>query len=675
MKKLLSQLICLVMVVGVMLTAFVGCDWITTNTERDMNQVIATVKINDDIDEDQILKRQLVSGFYSYGYQYVYYYGYTSAKAYEVVLDNLINSRIIIQQSRVELAKTYNAIRNENDDQLTDFQKYWKNNALADKAELNAKSGSVENITKFLTAYEVAEAYYNVRKGANDMIDSYKDEEEEEDAKEDVTYTARTTPTEEAEEDLTEEELKAKEPTEHEYQVAALTLGEEAVAAMKQDPEKNNVYALNMAVWGAYKIKVSTVAEKKAYGSMLQYLKDQGLINKSESYDYAEDTDKILEYTYFKDNIKSQLESKLVSKYEESLVSGVQAKLTDDAIWEQYKIDYENQEALYKNDVSAYETALDGATDSKPVLYNPFGGYGYVANLLIGFTDEQKTQLSDYSAKKGVSAEQIVAFRKSLAEQLVAKDQRSTWAFLNYGTFADGTFTFEDKYTVSDLEKYKNFLGTVEVKDAAGYEEKDDDGVTSTKWQVTKATATPVKFADFITDDLALAGIEDKRFEDGEFGKIENFGEADLNKIKELIYVYSTDPGSLSSEYGYLYSPYTSASKYVKEFAAAAKLVVENGVGAYTLVITDYGVHVIVCTKLVEEAYAVNDTAEAKAAFIAALADKTSAAYKYKKVKLDTVTNDEVSRIANNFIKEYSESKVTRYEKTYEDLVTESSAE
>ena len=111
---------CLVMAVSVALTVFVGCDWITINTDRDMDQVIATVKISDDIDGEDIHKRQLVSGYYSYGYQYVYYYGYTQAQAYETVMDNLVNNRIVIQQSRLELAKLYNALQSKTAD-LTDF--------------------------------------------------------------------------------------------------------------------------------------------------------------------------------------------------------------------------------------------------------------------------------------------------------------------------------------------------------------------------------------------------------------------------------------------------------------------------------------------------------------------------------------------------------------------------
>lgn len=691
MKKTIAKLICLIMVASFSLTAFAACDWITTNTDRDMAQVIASVRIDAAVEKEDIYKRQLVAGYVSYGYQYVQYYGYTNAKAYQLVLDNLVNNRIIIQQSRIKLAETYNALLDKNDDELNgDFETYFKTAAQANGERIDPKSGSLENLAKYLTEYEEQNAYYTVRKNINSMIDSYMDSDDDTDEKEDVTYTARTAPTEDSKDDLTEKELKEETPTDHDYQVADLTLNV-GVEALKQ--EYHSVYELDLAVWKAYKIDLSTSARKKAFNKIKEDLLNSGLLTKAETdqynkayVNYVTDPENVLKLTYFAESLKSQLESKLVSKYQDSLVDSVQSKLTDDAVWEQYNVDYDNQVALYRNDYSSYESALDSASDTSFVLYDPFDNYGYVANLLIGFSEEQSSKLSELKSKKGVTNEEIKDLRDELVAELFAKDQRDSWVYLNYGTYAegeDGGFTFEDKYNVSDLEVFDKFLGTVEVASADGYEEKDDDGVTVTKWKVTKAKATPVAFNTFIDTYLSLAGIGNKRFEadNDNYGVLAGYenteliemNEEDLNKIKELIYVFSTDPGSLSSEYGYLYSPITSSTKYVSEFAAAAKLVVEQGVGAYTLVTTDYGVHVIVCTKLVREPYAVPD---GKDAFMADLENEDTIAYKYKQVKLDSVTSNAISRIANQIINGYrdDDTKVTYYENNYKDLVEETSA-
>ena len=685
MKKIIAKLICIVMAATLALTVFVGCDWITINTDRDMAQVVATVKISDNIDAEDIYKRQLVSGYVSYGYQYVSYYGYSQAQAYQAVLDNLVNNRIVIQQSRIELADTYNTLLNKTDG-LTEFEAYYKANASANGNRIDPKSGANDNLKLYLTEYEIAESYYNVRKSVNSMIAAYSDEEKETAKKEDVTYTARTTPTKDKEDDdETEEDLREKTPTDAEYKVAALTLVEnyndleKAEKLTKLEGLKNtyeSVYALNMAVWSAYKIDISTAALRKAYGSLLQFMRDQGLVNSDETYDYVENVDNILNYTYFQDNLKSQFESMIVSKYQDSLISGVQDKLTDDAVWEQYKVDYENQKALYVNDYSAYESALSSASDTKFVLYNPFEGYGYVANLLIKFTSEQSSALSEYSAKAGVSNDDIKAFRAQLATQLYAKDQRETWVRLNYGTYSQNGFEFGDDYMLTEFDELRSFVGTVTAVDPEGTEEENSDGVKETKWTFSEVTANAIAYDNFVTQYLGLLGMENKPFESANendrYGKIADFDKETLNKFRDLMFAFNEDAGGLSYEYGYVYSPITSATQYVSEFAAAAALVVEKaqveGVGTYTMVITDYGIHVIVCTKLVTEPY---DIETDKDAFIADLDDKDTIAYKYKQVKLDAVTDDEVSKIANKFINTYRKEKVTYYENTYKDLTEE----
>lgn len=668
MKKIASKIFALILVFCLSLTVLTGCDWFTTNQDRDMAQVIASVQISEEVAKEDIYKRELVTGYENYGWQYVYYYGYSMAEAYQVVLGNLVDNRIIIQQSRLELAKLYNGLLDKTDN-LTDFEKYFKENAKAAGTAIDATNGDIESLKKYLTEYEIAAAYYSMRSSVNTLIDSYEDEDNSSSSseKEDVSYTDRTAPKVEHEYGETEEELKEQEPYEDDYLIANVTLKEENLETLKA--KYTNIYDLNMAVWGAYEIDISTLARKKAYSSLLQHLKDTGLIASTETYDYVENVDNVLKYSYFESSLKSQLESALVSKYEKSLVSGVQAKLTDDAVWEQYKVDYENQKALYENNYSSYETALSNASDTSFVLYNPYPGYGYVANLLIGFTDEQTTMLSDYSSKDNVTNDQIEAFRAKLVDQLFAKDQRNSWVFNNHGTFAEGVFNFDDEYTVSDLEQLKSFIGTVIVEDEEGYTEEDDNGVEKTKWNVLDATAKNIAYSQFVSQYLALAGMVDMRFENNQIGKIENFDEDALKKINDLIYVFSTDPGSLSNEYGYVYSPLTSSKQYVKEFADAAKAVVENGVGSYTAVITDFGIHIIVCTKTIDsDPY---DVTSDGSAFKADLDDEDSLAYKYKQVKLDAVTDTEVSKIANQFITKYREEKVTKYQSTYKDLIPE----
>ncbi len=654
MKNKLSKIVVMIMAVVMCLSAFVGCDWITTNVDEDMKQTVATVKISEAVNAEDITKKQLNAGYLSYGYQYVQNYGYTTSKAYSLVLQNLVNNRIIVQQSRVEIAKLYNSFLDGSATAKTDFEKYMKDNTLAGTTKLDAKESSAEALEKFLSEYEVEQAKYSVRKSINSMIDTYVEKDEDEDEREDVTYTARTTPTEKTEKSYEEWELKTATPTDKEYSVANLTLKDDAIKT-----KYTNKFDLNSAVAKAYKTDYDGKGRKKAYSSLIKTLKNTGLIGKNEQI-----KDNEFKYSYFEDLYKSQLESALVSRYEDSLIAGVEKTLDGenyDALWAQYKVEYETQKETYKNDRSAYEKALGEVSDTKFVLANPFKGeaYGYVLNLLIGFTDEQSADYKEYSAKKGITEADKIAYREKLLKGLVAKDQRTSWVQNSYGTYDKATkkFTFDSKYLVSDDAALSSFIGKVTVKDEDGYVKENSDGVEETKWEVTDVTSDTIAF-DAFYDTYLKTLIGDKKIYEKDnaltIGQT-TFTDELNDKFNELMFAFSTDTGCLNKTYGYLSTP--SNSDYVKEFANAARAVVTEGVGAYTVVATDYGYHIIICTNVISDPYTIDAAGEAK--FKADVLTEDTIAYKYRNVKVNAVVDSEVSKIANKFISEAKENEKT----------------
>ncbi len=654
MKNKLSKIVVMIMAVVMCLSAFVGCDWITTNVDEDMKQTVATVKISEAVNAEDITKKQLNAGYLSYGYKYVQNYGYTTSKAYSLVLQNLVNNRIIVQQSRVEIAKLYNSFLDGSATAKTDFEKYMKDNTLAGTTKLDAKESSAEALEKFLSEYEVEQAKYSVRKSINSMIDTYVEKDEDEDEREDVTYTARTTPTEKTEKSYEEWELKTATPTDKEYSVANLTLKDDAIKT-----KYTNKFDLNSAVAKAYKTDYDGKGRKKAYSSLIKTLKNTGLIGKNEQI-----KDNEFKYSYFEDLYKSQLESALVSRYEDSLIAGVEKTLDGenyDALWAQYKVEYETQKETYKNDRSAYEKALGEVSDTKFVLANPFKGeaYGYVLNLLIGFTDEQSADYKEYSAKKGITEADKIAYREKLLKGLVAKDQRTSWVQNSYGTYDKATkkFTFDSKYLVSDDAALSSFIGKVTVKDEDGYVKENSDGVEETKWEVTDVTSDTIAF-DAFYDTYLKTLIGDKKIYEKDnaltIGQT-TFTDELNDKFNELMFAFSTDTGCLNKTYGYLSTP--SNSDYVKEFANAARAVVTEGVGAYTVVATDYGYHIIICTNVISDPYTIDAAGEAK--FKADVLTEDTIAYKYRNVKVNAVVDSEVSKIANKFISEAKENEKT----------------
>ena len=710
MKKLLLRTVTIISIIVLSVASFAGCGLITTNTEMDMAQKIAKVRIATDVDEEYIEKREMISAYMSYGYYYVANYNMTSSAVYEMILKNLVQNRVIIQQARKELAKTYNQAIAATDGR-TEFLDYFVENATAAKTAIDYSNGSDETLKKYLTEYEIAEANYNVIASINSMIDSYLEEgshaghdhdhdHDHEEESEDETFSARSNPSVTDSESYKEYELRDVEKggkiTDDQYKVADVTLktegGWEALKAAYEAAGKT-AYDLNLEVYKKATIDLSTSEREKAKNKAIKALKNNGLIGESEN------VKDVREYSYFKRALTNQYETLVVSKFEDSLITEAESRVTDEALWAQYKAEYETQKANYTVDVSAYETALEAVNDDKFVLSNPYEGYGYVANLLIGFSTEQSNMLSAYSSKAGVTPADVENYRKTLLSQVYAKDQRTTWVQSSYGTYdaESNSFAFDDKYFKSDVKEnaaLKSALGSFIGKLDFDKEHitENSDKVDVTTYTFNNVDPTAIAFKDFFNTYVTglIPGMTEKYFDADETGKIDLTEDA-RNAFDDLLYAFGTDPGSLGNYYGYLYSPVTSASKYVPEFAKAAKAVVEQGEGAYTIVATDYGYHIILCTKVVEsddknaENYMNKGTEEeCKKAFIAALNDENSLASKYKKLKLDSVTSDIVSKIANNFINGYmegnmknadgseaSEKCVTYFEKTYADLITE----
>ena len=161
----------------------------------------------------------------------------------------------------------------------------------------------------------------------------------------------------------------------------------------------------------------------------------------------------------------------------------------------------------------------------------------------------------------------------------------------------------------------------------------------------------------------------------GKSGRIANYsneeviGENDLRKFKDLVFAYSTDSGSLQDNYGYVYSPKTSKDNYVPEFAEAAKNVVDGGVGSYELVATEYGYHIILCTKVINPSTCMEYDEFTKQANNKS--DKNTIPYLFKEYQRETLIADNVSKITETFFNNALKNAVTYYTEVYKDLLVE----
>jgi len=659
MKKrstFLTKIISLVLVVVCSLGILSGCSLVKTDMEKDGNLKVATVQIENGINKTNIYKKDMYAAYVSYGYYYVNNYGYTLADTYQMILDNLIQNAVVVQYAKKELVRVYDEIVNSTDE-LTDFRQYFKENAKIANTTQTLTVNS--DIDLFLTEYQIAESLYNVKKSITDLIDSFIETEEEvEEEKESVSLTARANPfEEEEEEELNEWELIDKVPSEEDIAICAKNLDVEVseIPATVTD----SMYNLNYYMYTTYNFDVSTKERQRAFNEAINGYRNLGIISKNEYHSSAN----ALEYEYFKKQFYTEKSQQLVLFYQDSLEDLVKDELTYEMLYQDYKDLYVTQEAKFKNNHEAYEKALESATEDAPIVYHPFDGYGYVSNLLLGFSTEQTAELTSFKAQEGIKVQDTNDFRNKLVNALLVKDQRISWATEGYGMYDNDKYTFDDKYLLTSNTTLKDLLGSFigKVENPTSSTEDDENGLEKTTWKVTNGIATAISYKDFYDTYLSgclgfasdIASVTFNPSNDSGVATLTNY---DDDSMRDLIYAFSTDPGSLSSKNGYIYSPITSATTYVPEFAAAAKAIVKAGEGAYTLVVTDYGVHVMVCLdKIAPSTEMIGDD------FINYLSGKANNLTQeqkdfidnFKKVKQDSLVSSYVSEKANSFVKQY----------------------
>lgn len=180
MKKRLLKFLTVILSVIFGAASLVGCNVVTQNTERDLNQVVATVNVNQ---EEDIYKKDLVMAYMNYGYIYVQYYGYDAATTYNMILNNLVDNRITVQVAYEEFEKT----------SVVD----------GEKAKYTPE--------RYLSPEDITDAEYSTYKSINDLLDSYSEDKSNTEKKDTVIFDVRTVPTDaqNAEKELTKAEKDA----------------------------------------------------------------------------------------------------------------------------------------------------------------------------------------------------------------------------------------------------------------------------------------------------------------------------------------------------------------------------------------------------------------------------------------------------------------------------------
>lgn len=532
MKKKIISVVTVILALVMAASVFSGCDLVSVNNVRDMNQVVAVVKTDENAPEEKIYKKDMFWAYLSYGYYYVQNYGYTVANTFQMIFDNLVEARILVQ----EACRTFNEADQKN---LTGAELYQAENYLSEE--------------------EKTESLYNTIQSINSLIDNFENLTEDETKEtEETTGDTRTAPTNAAN---------------YEKELGMEDWNEYIQTGIRSDKDEDGN---------------ASVSRKNAYNRALKYLQNQGLLG--DDFDFAKGD--IEDSEFYKSTLKSNYESFLVENYEDYVKEGIMSKLSAQTLADNYAEMYEAQKGLSQTD---YESQLSSASLTSPVVYHPYSGYGYVYNLLLSVDSYQEAEIN---AIEATDKAEVQRQRNAILSKTTVTDLRSSWITAGYD-FDYATKCFTGDYALA--EKALPFQGDVKWLNEADKPEKEDDEYQE-EYEITSLKRYGLdEFIAFMDDYLygkAVTGTSSAQY----YRDVkETVAEADTkefrNRIQDLLFAFSGDPGSLNTYQGYVVYPkarYNGSDTYVAEFTEAAIDLVANGkLGDYKIVGTDYGYHIM----------------------------------------------------------------------------------
>ena len=505
----IKKFLAVILVTIIAITVFAGCDVITKNEERDYNQSLATVKYAGLT--STVTKGEFNESFNSLAYYYVYYYGYTVDEAADAILDSLAQRKLLILYVRDEIAK------------------------------LNSKPNTV-NVSELLTEVEKNEAV----KSANESMAKWYKQVFEELWKE-ANSTDDTTDDTKDDDKVDETDKIAARPTRPAKKEAEVDYNKPL------DPAKAEIKFFEKPYKDLYTEKewdeLNKVEGKADYiPKALNELKKQ-LADNYKSYDYY---------------LNSAYETQLISKYKREL--GEKFDPDKDAIKnEYYKYVSLNKEKFSIETKANYKAAISSSLTN--TVYHPSTehGYGYVFNILFKFSDEQSTELKNFTA--GQPDKTIVEkYRAQLANKIEVMKSNPDY---------DPDEVCEECEKAQKESKDPNKYCTKEKCNARPYEVDSEGNIK--KYNVMDVINELTAKLD------AATSFEAKR-----------------EIAAQYVYMVNDDTGMYNTSSnnaitaggnGYLISPHETDKTYVEEFSKKGRELVNNGLGSYGWCVTDYGIY------------------------------------------------------------------------------------
>lgn len=536
MKKLFRRLTTGIMALIIGAVGFSGCRLFTVDSEEDINQVVATVNI---VHKENIYKKDMIMAYLNYGNTLVESYGYTQAKAYEYILDGLIQNRIIVQSAMQEF---------END------------------ANFTLDSDEIYSLERYLTEEQEIDAIYATRHSINQLLDVYEDNQTAE-KKDTFVGQVRKVPTEAKNK---EKELSVDEKKEYN--------------AQKFDTN-------------------STVDRRSAFNKVINLLRNNTLLGADyngtlESTDYYKqllqsNQENLMLETYQKrlaNQARQQIFTDTDVAYEKL------EQYFNDIKTEQENFD--NKEFVNKlSSATANEPIVYSSFGNYGYVYNLLLGVDDLQKTEIenikkenkNLSNEQYAQIrSDILAStivKDLRSSWIVSGydfdgEKFTGDYTFAKNSANSLPFKGQvNKIKDATEDEGARYSVVNVDTFslEGFLSMM----------NSYLGATS----INLLEQEPNPFAKSLEKDIFAAN------------KFTSNVEEYQAKINELLFAFSTDDGSLNTYKGYVIKPEVDGAdseEYVLSFGTAGRELLKVGGQSYVVVASDFGYHVMFFSQIFE---------------------------------------------------------------------------
>ena len=731
MKRKLITLISALLIAVFSLGAFAGCDLLSTDNERDMAQVVAevnvakntedlasafaalgTVTLSDEVESslgelistDEIYKRDLVTYFLSYGYDYINA-GYSYADTFAMFMDALADRKIVsqfaalyylsadevtvdsdyVEQFEKSAAEAgYTAVDGSDGFRMDKDLSVAEYLAAGAGEDASADEAAIAKYSYFLTDTEVAYAEYLVKSAINDAIDSYEEQLLHGSAHDhDHSTTDRTTPT-----------------------------GVDTLASYYY-PEEYAIYTgLNAEEdCGEYEAveDSSRSTRRVAFARFISNLRANNLIGEGESISDPE------QLSYYDIEFKTQLEQLVITKFMSTVSLSMSDAIEKGLLEEAYN---EQVAAQQVSSASDFTSTMDSVSDTSFIVYSPENKtYGFVYNILLPFNANQELRLSELQAQYGTESAEYYAARAGLYRYIEATDQRGSWfngeedrsfdasasSVEYYKTEANSDYLFFEDSMTKSSEGIARYAGLYPYNGEAVYDEEDGHyKLTPAKLDIDAFIGEFESYIDFaagasvasgtansdfysVTSDAVSAQLADDDYSfavyyTGKVAGVSDVSSADylvkdtvsykaLSAVNELMFAYTTDTAGLNTYFGYSVETLQEESGYVAEFEYAAQKLIADGAnygrGSYCVVATDYGWHIIYVTFTYDGGLVYED------GFV--YADRNNEgtfSYNFYQSMKSSVVSEYTTGKQNELLTALGEESTTYYEDRYSDLTS-----